>query len=93
MEQTILHVAVDAMNFSLVEVLDKKDYISKLINVPDNAKMTPMHIAATNFDIHIFDLLYNKNPDLSLKDDQGKTCIDYLRENDEVEVPEIYLKG
>lgn len=80
------------MNFSVIDSLNKKNYIQDLINVQDNFQMTPMHIAAINFDVHIFDLLYNLKPDLTLKDKENKTCIDYLKENEDVEVPKEYLK-
>lgn len=89
--QSLLHIGVDAMNFSVIDSLYKKDYIKQLINVTDDLNMTPMHIAAINFDIHIFDLLYNMKPDLTIKDKDNKTCIDYLKENEDVEVPKKYL--
>lgn len=85
-------MAVDAINFSAVESLVKKNYAKDLVNETDNVKMTPMHIAAINFDLHIYDLLISLEPDLTIKDNEGKTCIDYLKENEDVEVPENYLK-
>ena len=47
--------------------------------------MTPMHIAAINFDYEIFNMLSSLNPDLTLKDLEDKTAADYLRENEEIE--------
>ena len=91
--QSILHVAVDAISFSAVDSLIKMNYAKELIDVCDDAGMTPMHIAAINFDLHIYDLLIQLNPNKNIKDKEGKTCIDYLRENDDVEVPKKYLRN
>ena len=90
--QSILHVAVDAISFSAVDSLIKMNYAKELIDVCDDANMTPMHIAAINFDLHIYDLLIQLNPNKNIKDKEGKTCIDYLKENDDVEVPKKYLR-
>ena len=68
-------------------------YAKELIDVCDDAGMTPMHIAAINFDLHIYDLLIQLGPNKNIKDKEGKTCIDYLRENDDVEVPKKYLRN
>ena len=86
--QTLLHVAVDGMNFSAVKSLIDLGIAEKLINSVDNFLMTPMHIAAINFDVEIFMLLSKLQPNLELKDSEGKTCIDYLRENEDIN-PEI----
>ena len=51
-----------------------------------------MHIAAINFDIHIYESLISLSPNLKLKDNEGKTCIDYLKENEDVEVPKKFLR-
>ena len=91
--QSILHVAVDALSFSAVDSLVKMNYAKELIDVCDDANMTPMHIAAINFDLHIYDLLIQLNPNKNIKDKEGKTCIDYLKENDDVEVPKKYLRN
>ena len=91
--QSILHVAVDAISFSAVDSLIKMNYAKELIDVCDDVGMTPMHIAAINFDLHIYDLLIQLNPNKNIKDKEGKTCIDYLRENDDVEVPKKYLRN
>jgi len=90
--QTVLHVAVDAISFSAVESLIKLNYASDLINEADNVGMTPMHIAAINFDLHIYDLLTTLKPNYKIKDNEGKTCKDYLRENTDMEVPKKYLR-
>ena len=90
--QSILHVAVDALSFSAVDSLIKMNYAKELIDVCDDANMTPMHIGAINFDLHIYDLLIQLNPNKKIKDNEGKTCIDYLKENDDVEVPKKYLR-
>ena len=90
--QTVLHIAVDAINFSAVESLIKLNYAQDLINEVDNIGMTPMHIAAVNFDVHLYDLLTTLNPNYKIKDNEGKTCKDYLRENEDVEVPKKYLR-
>jgi acyl-CoA-binding protein len=90
--QTVLHIVVDAINFSAVESLIKLNYAQDLINEVDNIGMTPMHIAAVNFDVHLYDLLTTLNPNYKIKDNEGKTCKDYLRENEDVEVPKKYLR-
>ena len=90
--QSVLHIAVDAMNFSAVDSLIKINYAKDLINEVDNVGMSPMHIAAVNFDLHIYDLLTQINPNYNIKDNEGKTCKDYLKENEDVEVPKKYLR-
>lgn len=90
--QTILHISVDAINFSAVESLIKLNYAQDLINEADNIGMTPMHIAAINFDVHIYDLLTTLNPNCKIKDNEGKTCKDYLKENEDAEIPKKYLR-
>ena len=92
LEQTVLHCAVDAINFSAVDSIIKMNYAQELIDVQDNVGMTPLHIAAINFDVHIYDLLVLQKPDLKIKDKEGKTCIDYLKENEDVEVPKKYFR-
>ena len=90
--QSILHIAVDAINFSCIDALIKLGYAQDLINEIDNVGMTPLHIGAINFDIHIYDLLLSLNPNCKIKDNEGKTCKDYLKENEDVEVPKKYLR-
>ena len=90
--QSILHIAVDAINFSCIDALIKLGYAQDLINEIDNVGMTPLHIGAINFDIHIYDLLLSLNPNCKIKDNEGKTCNDYLKENEDVEVPKKYLR-
>ena len=90
--QSVLHIAVDAINFSAVESLIKLNYALDLINEVDNIGMSPMHIAAINFDVHIYDLLTSLNSNYKIKDNEGKTCKDYLKENEDVEVPKKYLR-
>lgn len=92
MGQSVLHIAVDAINFSAVDALIKINYGKDLINEVDGIGMTPMHIASVNFDLHIYDLLLTLNPDLKIKDNEGKTCKDYLKENEDCEVPKKYLR-
>src|SRR5690242_18934990 len=82
--QSVLHVAVDAMNCSAVEALIELGIAQELINSQDNFKMTPMHIAAINFDLPIFNSLLLLKPNLELKDSEGKTYKDYLMENEEI---------
>ena len=91
-KQSILHIAVDAINFSCIEALIKLGYAQDLINEIDNVGMTPLHIGAINFDIHIYDLLLSLNPNCKIKDNEGKTCKDYLKENEDVEVPKKYTR-
>ena len=90
--QSILHIAVDAINFSCIDALIKLGYAQDLINEIDNVGMTPLHIGAINFDIHIYDLLLSLNPNCKIKDNEGKTCKDYLKENEDVEVPKKYTR-
>ena len=54
--------------------------------------MTPLHIGAINFDLHIYELLIGLKPDFKIKDKEGKTCKDYLKENEDVEIPKKYLR-
>ena len=90
--QTILHIAVDAINFSCVDTLIKVGYAQDLINEKDNIGMTPLHIGAINFDLHIYELLTSLNPNYNIKDNEGKTCKDYLKENEDAEIPKKYLR-
>jgi len=90
--QTILHIAVDAINFSCVDTLIKLGYAQDLINETDNAGMTPLHIGAINFDLHIYELLTSLNPNYNIKDSEGKTCKDYLKENEDAEIPKKFLR-
>ena len=90
--QTVLHISVDAINFSAVESLVKLNYAQDLINEVDNIGMSPMHIAEVNFDVHIYDLLTTLKPNYKIKDNEGKTCKDYLKENEDVEIPKKYLR-
>ena len=90
--QSILHIATDAINFSCVDSLIKIGYAQDLINETDNIGMTPLHIGAINFDIHIYDLLISLNPNYKIKDNEGKTCKDYLKENEDAEIPKKYLR-
>ena len=90
--QTVLHISVDAINFSAVESLVKLNYAQDLINEVDNIGMSPMHIAAVNFDVHIYDLLTTLKPNYTIKDNEGKTCKDYLKENEDAEIPKKYLR-
>ena len=90
--QTILHIAVDAINFSCVDTLIKLGYAQDLINETDNAGMTPLHIGAINFDLHIYELLTSLNPNYNIKDNEGKTCKDYLKENEDAEIPKKFLR-
>ena len=90
--QSILHIAVDAINFSCVDSLIKSGYAQDLINEKDNVGMTPLHIGAINFDIHIYDLMIGLNPNLNIKDNEGKTCKDYLKENEDAEIPKKYIR-
>ncbi len=64
--------------------LHEMELISPFINTPDKFKMTPLHIAAINFDYEIFNLLKLLSPNMSIQDSEGKTPIDYLRENEDM---------
>ena len=90
--QSILNIAVDAINFSCVDTLIKLGYAQDLINETDNVGMTPLHIGAINFDLHIYELLTSLNPNYNIKDNEGKTCKDYLKENEDAEIPKKYLR-
>ncbi len=78
-------MAVDAVNFSAVVSLKEIGLAEKLINTQDNYLMTPMHIAAINFDYEIFILLSKLNPDITLKDKENKSFVDYLKENEDID--------
>lgn len=64
----------------------------KLINCQDDHLMTAMHIASINFEESIYVLLASFKPDITLKDKDGKTFIDYLKENEDLENFENYVK-
>jgi ankyrin repeat protein len=83
--QTILHVSVDAMNPSAVTSIINLGIAKELINTADNDGMTALHIAAINFDIEIFNFLAQLNGDYNIKDSHGKTCLEYLQENDDID--------
>jgi len=83
--QSLLHIAVDSMNNSAVGALSEMDYAVKMLNLQDNFGMTPMHIAAINFDLGIFSFLIQMKPNEELKDSTEKTFIEYLKENDDID--------
>lgn len=83
--QSLLHVAVDSMNFSAVNSIYELGLAKDLLNTTDNHLMTPMHIAAINFDYEIFLLLSKLNPNIDSRDQDNKTFIDYLKENDDID--------
>jgi ankyrin repeat protein len=83
--QSLLHVAVDSMNFSAVKSLEEMNVAQKLINKQDNFGMTPMHIGAINLEIEVFKLLISLEPDSSIKDSENKTYIDYIKENEDID--------
>ncbi len=83
--QTIFHVAVDGMNNSAVQAFIDLGIAQQSVNIFDNYGMTPMHIAAINFDYEIFNMVSSLNPDFTIKDSGNKTALDYLRENEEIE--------
>lgn len=72
------------MNHSAVESLIQLGVAQKLINKGDNYLMTPAHIASINFDLGIFSELVKLKPDETKRDAEGKTYLDYLRENDDL---------
>ncbi len=73
------------MNNSAVESLAELNLAQQFINIQDNYEMTPMHIAAINFDYEIFNFLCSLNPNFNIKDSENKTALDYLKENEEIE--------
>ena len=83
--QTILHTAVDSGNLSAVETLINLGIAKQLINIQDNQKMTAMHIASINYEEPMFSILATLKPDKTITDEEGKTFIDYLNENDDLE--------
>lgn len=72
------------MNYSSVESLFELGIAQELINTQDNFLMTPMHIAAINYDHEIFPVLMKLNPDTGMKDSEGKTYKEYLFENEDI---------
>ena len=90
--QAILHTAVDSCNLSAVKSLIEIGIAEKLINVQDNHNMTAMHIASINYEEPIFSLLIQLKPNKELKDEDDKTFIDYLQENEDLEDFEKLLK-
>jgi ankyrin repeat protein len=78
-------VAVDGMNNSAVQAIIDMNIAHELVNLTDNYGMTTMHIAAINFDYEIFNMISSLKPDVTIKDSENKTAIDYLKENEEIE--------
>ena len=72
------------MNSSALSALVDIGIAKEEIDSVDKFNMTPMHIAAINFDYEIFNTLRNLEPNMSIKDSEGKTPIDYLKENDDI---------
>jgi len=83
--QTLTHVAVDSGNISSVKAFEELGLIKQHINIADSFKMTPMHIAAINFNLEIFKILLSYSPNNELRDDNGKTFVDYLHENEDLD--------
>jgi ankyrin repeat protein len=81
------------MNYSAIKSLFDIEVGQKLLNSVDKFNMTPLHIAAINFDIEIFSLLKSYNPDLKIKDSEGKTCIEYLKENDDIDLNDTDIRS
>jgi ankyrin repeat protein len=73
------------MNYSAVKSLVDLELAEKLINSTDNFMMTPMHMAAMNFDVEIFILLCKLQPNFELRDSENKTSLEYLKENEEID--------
>jgi len=80
-----LHIAVDSMNNSAVESTKETGIAEYQINFKDNFGMTPMHIASINFDLGIFSILKELNPDKNIIDKENKNFVDYLKENEDIE--------
>ena len=83
--QTLLHLAVDSMNNSAVGALSEIEYATKMLNIQDTFGMTPMHIAAINFDLGIFSFLIQMKPNEEIKDSLEKSYIEYLKENEDID--------
>ncbi len=83
--QTILHSAVDSSNVSAIKTLIELKIAENLINSKDEFSMTPMHLCGINFCKECYDLLMTLNPDISLKDSDGQTIIDYIESNEEID--------
>lgn len=73
------------MNNSAVESLKDLGIAQTQLNSQDDFGMTPMHIASINFDLGVFYVLEELNPNRELKDKEDKTFIDYLKENEDIE--------
>ena len=65
---------------------------TQLINIQDAHKMTAMHIASINFEEPIFSILVQLKPDRAIKDEDGKTFLEYLQENEDLDDYEKMLK-
>lgn len=84
----LLHAAVDSMNNSAVEGLKDMGIATTQINYQDDFGMTPMHISCINFDLGIFSVLSELNPNKNLLDKENKSFVDYLKENEDID-PQI----
>ena len=58
--------------------------IKQHVDVADNFGMTPMHISAINFNLEIFQILMSYSPNSEIKDENGKSYLDYLRDNEDL---------
>jgi hypothetical protein len=79
-KQTLTHSAVDSSNISAVIALNDLDIIKHHINEVDEFGMTPMHMAAINYIEEIYNIMIQYNPDKTIKDQEGKTYLDYFNE-------------
>ena len=77
---------------SSVNALNELGVIKQHINTADNFGMTPMHISAINFNLEIFQILMSYAPNNELKDENGKTFLEYLKENEDLAEYEDIMK-
>jgi len=81
--KTVLHQACLTINNTSIQVYQRLVELGADVNIQDNDKMTPLHYAFRRFnhrdsDIKVISyLLSQPSIDLSLKDKNGNTCIEY----------------
>lgn len=93
-KQTLLHAAADSNNLQAIQTLISINIAQNQINSVDEYNMTPMHLASIIFDKSCFELLLTLHPDFSIKDNDGNTVIDLLKENEDIDdsQKEKYIK-
>lgn len=68
-------------------LVDAQEYDTKI-----TSQQTPLHVAAKNEDADLTNLLLTYGADHTIRDDRGKTPLQYAAENMDTKVAEVYSK-